>query len=89
MQAMAMPGYRDTVGNRAVFMLRRDGEPDRTEFTMITLWTDLAAIETFTGPDVQKAVFFDDDERYLVQRDLTAQHFEVYGSHGLTGQTAD
>jgi heme-degrading monooxygenase HmoA len=85
MHAEAMPGYRDTPGNRAVFMLRRDLDNGRTEFTMVTVWDDIAAVEAFTGPEVDKAVFFAKDEDYLVERDLVVRHYDVYGSSGLAG----
>ena len=78
-----MPGYRDTAGNIAVFMLRRELDVQRTEFTMVTIWATFSAIEAFTGPDIDKAVFFDEDETYLLERDLVVRHYDVYGCHGL------
>jgi hypothetical protein len=46
-------------------MLRRDvGE--NTEFLMFTLWDSLA------GSDYETAVFYPEDDRFLVERDLTS-----------------
>lgn len=84
MRAVAMPGYSEVAGNRAVLMLRRDLGAERTEFTMVTVWDDVEAIEAFTGPDVERAVFFDEDENYLIERELVVRHYEVYGFQGLT-----
>jgi heme-degrading monooxygenase HmoA len=79
MGRVAMPGYADVAGNRMVLMLRRDRDDDRTEFTMITLWADLEAVRLFTGPQVETAVFYPEDDRFLVERDRLARHHAVYG----------
>ena len=51
-------------------MLRRDvGE--RTEFVMFTLWESLDAVKAFAGEDYETAVYYPEDDRYLVERDLT------------------
>jgi heme-degrading monooxygenase HmoA len=57
-------------------MLRRDVE-DRTQFVMFTLWDSLEAVKAFAGEDYETAVFYPEDERFLVERDLTATHYEV------------
>lgn len=36
-----------------------------------------AAIEAFADQDINKAVFYPDDERFLIERDLTVRHYEV------------
>jgi hypothetical protein len=64
-----------------VLMLRRDRDDDRSEFTMITLWEDLEAVRLFTGPQAETAVFYPEDDRFLVERDRRARHHVVYGCH--------
>jgi hypothetical protein len=39
MREVALPGYADIARNRAVLMLRRLCNDERTEFTMVTIWT--------------------------------------------------
>jgi heme-degrading monooxygenase HmoA len=69
-------GYVHTPGNRGVWMLRRElGE--LTEFVMFTLWESLDAVKAFAGDDYETAVFYPEDDRFLVERDLTATHYEV------------
>jgi heme-degrading monooxygenase HmoA len=68
--------YAATPGNRGVWMLRRD-VGQRTEFVMFTLWESLDAVKAFAGDDYERAVFYPEDERFLVERDLTASHYEV------------
>jgi heme-degrading monooxygenase HmoA len=79
MTRVALPGYADVDGNRAVYMTSRpDG--DRTEFTMLTLWDSMDAITTFAGDDPDRAVFYSDDDRYLIDREWTVTHHAVYAS---------
>ena len=69
-------GYLRTPGNRGAWMLRRD-VGDRAEFVMFTLWDSLDAVKGFAGNDPETAVFYPEDDRYLVERDETAAHFDV------------
>jgi heme-degrading monooxygenase HmoA len=76
MRNTGVSGYASTPGNRGVWMLRRDlGE--KTEFLMFTLWDSLDAVKAFAGSDYETAVFYPEDDRYLVERDLTSTHYEV------------
>ena len=76
MRETGVAAYAATPGNRGVWMLRRDVE-DRTEFVMFTLWDSLAAVRGFAGEDYETAVFYPEDDRFLVERDLTTSHYEV------------
>jgi heme-degrading monooxygenase HmoA len=69
-------GYIATPGNRGAWMLRRDvGE--LTEFLAFTLWESLDAIKAFAGEEYERAVYYPEDERYLVEHDDTCSHYEV------------
>lgn len=72
-------GYARTPGNRGAWMLRRDAG-DRTEFLMFTLWDSIEAVKAFAGEDYEKAVFYPEDDRFLVERDLVATHYQVEAS---------
>jgi heme-degrading monooxygenase HmoA len=76
MRRTGLAEYRSTPGNRGAWMLRRDVE-DRTEFVMFTLWDSLAAVKAFAGDDHERAVFYPEDDRFLIERDLTSRHYEV------------
>jgi heme-degrading monooxygenase HmoA len=71
-------GYRATPGNRGAWLLRRDVD-ERTEFLTFTLWDSLDAVRAFAGDDVEAAVYYPEDDRYLVERDDTVAHYEVTG----------
>jgi heme-degrading monooxygenase HmoA len=76
MRKTGIAGYATTPGNRGVWMLRRD-IGDRTDFLMFTLWDSLDAVKAFAGTDYETAVFYAEDERFLVERDATSAHYLV------------
>jgi heme-degrading monooxygenase HmoA len=71
--------YAETAGNRGAHMLRRD-EDGRTEFITFSLWDSREAIEAFAGEDIEKAVLYPEDERYLIESEDTVKHYEVVQS---------
>ena len=68
--------YRKTPGNRGVLGLRRIAN-GRAEFLLVSLWESEDAIRQFAGDDIDKAVFYPEDERFLVERDDHVSHYEV------------
>ena len=50
------------------------------ELSLETLIRHRAAIEGFAGPDIDQAVFYPDDDQFLIERDLTVRHYEVADS---------
>jgi heme-degrading monooxygenase HmoA len=87
MRGTGVAGYASTPGNRGVWMLRRD-VGQNTEFLMFTLWDSLDAVKAFAGDDYETAVFYPEDERYLVERDRTASHYRV-DTHVSASSTSD
>jgi len=71
-----MKGVRALPGNRGTLVLRRvhDGH---AEFETILLFDSLDDIRAFAGDNIDAAVFFPEDDRYLVEREPTVRHFEV------------
>lgn len=68
--AETLPGSRGTLILHRVY----DG---LAEFETILLFDSLDDIRAFAGDDIEVAVFYPEDDRYLVERDLTVRHFEV------------
>ena len=75
-QKTGIEGYQRTPGNRGAWLLWRV-EGDEAEFITLSFWESRAAIEAFAGQDIEKAVFYPDDEQFLIERDLTVHHYEV------------
>lgn len=76
MQRTGISGYAGTQGNLGVYMLRRL-HGDRCEFVMLTFWESFDAVKAFAGQDYETAVFYPEDDRFLIERELRASHFEV------------
>jgi heme-degrading monooxygenase HmoA len=75
-QQTGIEGYKATPGNRGAWMLWRvDGE--QAEVITLSFWDSREAIQGFAGQDIEKAVFYPEDDRFLVDRDLTVHHYEV------------
>jgi heme-degrading monooxygenase HmoA len=68
--------YRGTPGNLGVLTLRRVAD-GRAEFLIVSLWDSQASVRRFAGDDASRAVFYPEDERFLIERDLTAEHYDV------------
>lgn len=71
--------YEETPGNRGVLMLSRK-VGDTREFLLVSLWDSLESIKAFAGDDISQAVYYPEDERFLVNRDMTVNHYEVVSS---------
>jgi heme-degrading monooxygenase HmoA len=76
MNGTGIAGYRNTPGNRAAVMLRRN-VGDRSEFLMLSLWDSMEAVVSFAGDEPETAVFYPEDDRFLIDRELTVSHYEV------------
>jgi len=45
----------------------------------MSLWDSLEVVRGFAGDDVDQAVFFPEDDRFLIDRDMTVAHYEFKG----------
>jgi heme-degrading monooxygenase HmoA len=68
--------YKRTPGNQGAWIMWR-AVGDRAEFATLSFWESRASIVGFAGEDVDKAVFYPEDDRYLVHREPTVEHYEV------------
>jgi heme-degrading monooxygenase HmoA len=71
-----MAEYRATPGNRAAYLLRRM-EGDRAEFLTFAVWDSMEAVKAFAGQNFERAVFYPEDDRFLIDRDEDARHYQV------------
>lgn len=69
--------YEATPGNHGAYLISRpDG--DRTEFLTISFWESHDAIVAFAGEDIDQAVFYAEDDRYLIDRETSVKQFNVH-----------
>ena len=67
--------YGRTPGNRGAWMLRRD-EGGETVFITLSIWESRDAIKAFAGEDIEAAVLYPEDEKFLIG-DSTIVHYDV------------
>jgi heme-degrading monooxygenase HmoA len=69
--------YKATPGNQGAYLISRtDG--DWTEFLTISFWDSRDSIVAFAGDDINQAVFYPEDDRYLVDRETMVPHFTAH-----------
>jgi heme-degrading monooxygenase HmoA len=76
LEATGLAEYRATPGNTGVFVLRRI-HAGRAEFLLVTFWESMDAVKGFAGPEPGRAVFYPEDDRFLVDRDRHVTHYDV------------
>jgi heme-degrading monooxygenase HmoA len=64
-RATGFDAYGQTPGNRGAWLLRRD-DGGRTEFQTLSLWESEDAIRAFAGDDIDAAVLYPEDAKFLV-----------------------
>ena len=47
------------------------------EFLVLSFWESMEAVRGFAGDDVEAAVSYPEDDRYLLEREPTVAHYEV------------
>jgi heme-degrading monooxygenase HmoA len=58
-------------------MLTRGEVDGRTEVVMVTFWDSMEAVRRFAGTEPDRAVFYPEDDAFLVGRETTVTHFDV------------
>jgi hypothetical protein len=46
---------------------------------LITWWDDYDAIKSFAGPDPERAVYYPEDDDFLLEKEPNVTHYEVVG----------
>lgn len=67
---------RAVEGNRGVWIMRRIYQ-GKAEFVLISHWDSFEAIRRFAGDDYERAVYFPEDEKYLLKLEPTVTHYDV------------
>ncbi len=73
----AIPDYQNTEGFvKLVFLRKADGAVGL--FKLITFWENLEVIKNFAGADCEKAKYYPEDERFLLEFEEKVIHYEVF-----------
>lgn len=68
--------YAKTPGNRGVTVLRRE-QGEHCEIMLISLWESMSSVREFAGENPERAVYYPEDERFLLQMEPLVRHYEV------------
>jgi heme-degrading monooxygenase HmoA len=71
-----------TPGNQGVLLLQREHN-GITEISVISFWESRLAIEGFAGKDIEQAVYYPEDSRFLLEMEPKLHHFDVSVATGL------
>jgi heme-degrading monooxygenase HmoA len=79
LQRTGLKEYASIPGNQGVWVLRRVRE-GKAEFTLVSLWESWDAIKAFAGPDHERAVYYPEDKKFLLEMVPRVEHHEVLHS---------
>ena len=82
-QAVVSPMMTGPGGD--AFLLYRDLDDGRTEVRTLSVWRSREDIVAFAGERIETAVFYPEDDRFLVGRQTTVEHFDVAWSESGVG----
>ena len=68
--------YRSTPGNLGAWILHRPVD-DLTEIVTFSLWESMTSVRAFAGDDPSQAVYYPEDDRFLVERGSIVEHYDV------------
>ena len=73
----AIPDYRSTKGFLKLAFLRNK-EDNVGHFTLITFWENLEVIKNFAGEELDKAKYYPEDDKFLLEFEEKVTHYEVF-----------
>lgn len=65
LQQTALHALAQQPGQRGAWVLRRI-QGDRCEFQLLSLWDSLDSVRAFTGDQPERAVYFAEDDKFLL-----------------------
>jgi heme-degrading monooxygenase HmoA len=69
--------YLATQGNIGTQIWQRD-EGEFTHIWTVTLWRDKESIREFAGDDIERAKYYPEDARFLIELEPTVSHYDAF-----------
>lgn len=69
-------GLRGKEENRGAMVLARQ-VGDEAEFLVVSLWDSMEDIKAFAGQDTERAVYYPDDDQFLLEMERSVRHYHV------------
>lgn len=85
LQETGVKECKATPGNQGVILAWRERE-GQAEFFFLSLWESMKAVERFAGSSPKMAVFYPEDEEFLVDKDLHVDHYEILDGPAVSGE---
>ena len=79
LRKLAIPHYQQTKGFKGLVFLR-NVLGNEAHFQLITYWENMEVIKNFAGNDVEKAHYYHEDKKYLLEFEENVIHYEVFAS---------
>jgi len=76
LKATGLKDYAATRGNTGTYVLTRQVGAN-TEFLLLSLWRSMEDIKGFAGEEVEKAIYYPEDKKFLLDLVPTVDHYEV------------
>ena len=76
MRRTGLAEYTTTPGNLGAWMLWRP-VGDTAQFIALSFWQSEEAIRGFAGEDISRAVYYPEDDRYLIERHDQVEHYNL------------
>jgi len=81
--ATGIKDYISTKGNKGVQIWQRK-EGDVTHIWTVSWWDNFENIKTFAGNEYEKARYYEEDKKYLLEFEPNVIHCETYDFSPLT-----
>jgi heme-degrading monooxygenase HmoA len=69
--------YTLTNGNLGAQILQRE-EGDVTHIWTVSWWKDIESIRAFAGDEIERAKYYADDKKYLLEFEPMVAHYEAF-----------
>lgn len=69
--------YRNVDGNLSAKILRRI-DKDKCHFLTVTEWDSYESIKKLAGDDFEKARYYEEDKKYLLEFEEKVAHYETF-----------
>ena len=73
-----MAEYHRTEGNLGAALVSRDLGDGTSEVRTVSFWRSRADIAAFAGAGIETARYYPEDDRFLLTRPETVDHFDVH-----------
>lgn len=78
-RSAGLEGYKSVPGNISAKILRKI-EGDVCHFYTISEWDSTESIKKFAGEEWEKAKYYEEDEKYLLEFEEKVNHYETFES---------